>query len=50
MRTYYVEVWENGSDYESGKSGLLLAVKATSIAHAEEVAMRSREFDVAEAC
>lgn len=50
MRNFQVEVWASGDDYEAGHDGVIITVRAKSPSHAEEKALRGREYDVAESC
>ena len=48
MRTFIVEVWDNGADYEAGKSGYWVKVRAKTAGQAEEKAMRQKQAEVAD--
>lgn len=43
MRLYYVEVWNDGMEYEAGKAGAVIKVRASSLDHAETKAFRDYE-------
>jgi hypothetical protein len=48
MQTFQVEVWADGNDYEAGKDGKIIKIRANSPSHAETKSLRSREYEVAE--
>lgn len=48
MKTYLVEVWTDGMAYEAGQIGKYITVRANDASHAEDKAMASREYEVAD--